>query len=337
MTEPKNYYTLRIDLFFEALVKNYWLFIIISLFAGFGAFLYSLTIPPKFKSTVILFPSTSASISKSLLSNNGIIRENLLLFGEKEDADRLLQALKSDYLKNRVIERFNLIDHYNIDSTAKYPQTLISGHYKKNFEFKRAPYMGIEISVLDTKPELAAEMANYCAEILDTIMNTLSKSRALKSYSIVEAEYFALEKQIMNIRDSLELLGSYGLTEYESQSQALNSEYARAVIIGNNEAIKTIEKKLNVIEVYGARFMYFSRLLEFEIERYSLMRSKYAEAKVEAMEFIPYKYVVDTAMPSERKHSPSGKVYGIIGLFLGMIIASSIIIYKEFLLTKPKM
>jgi len=334
MNDIISYIKLNNNIYVKALLTNLNLIIIITLLFCMAGFVSSILKTPTYKSTVILLPSSSASISKSLLSNSSVIRENLLLYGEKEDGDRILQSLQSENLKNKIIEQFDLINHYKIDKTAKYPQTAISTIFNKKFEFKKAPYMGIEISVIDVDPKLAADMANYCAEMIDTIMNNLSKQRAIKSFSIVQNEFFSLEKSIRDIRDSLELLGSFGLTEYESQSQALNSEYARSLNSGNSNAIKIIEKKLKVIEKYGSKYMYFSQLLEFEIERYSMLKAKYAEAKVEAYENIPYKYVLDSAKPNEKKYAPNIILSVLISLFLGLISSVVIIFFKEFVLKK---
>ena len=48
-------------------------------------------ITPKFESTVIMFPTSTASISKSLLAKNNAGKEDLLSFGEEEQAEQLIQ------------------------------------------------------------------------------------------------------------------------------------------------------------------------------------------------------------------------------------------------------
>jgi len=51
----------------------------------------SLTIREKYKSTVILFPATTNSISKALLSENNFQKTDVLQFGEEEEAEQMLQ------------------------------------------------------------------------------------------------------------------------------------------------------------------------------------------------------------------------------------------------------
>ena len=56
-------------------------------------------ITPKFESTVIMFPTSTASISKSLLAKNNPSKEDLLSFGEEEQAEQLIQILNSDEIR----------------------------------------------------------------------------------------------------------------------------------------------------------------------------------------------------------------------------------------------
>ena len=58
----------------------------------------ALSIQEKYKSTVILFPATTNSISKALLSENPNIKEDVLQFGQEEECEQMLQLLNSDGL-----------------------------------------------------------------------------------------------------------------------------------------------------------------------------------------------------------------------------------------------
>src|SRR3990167_5486308 len=73
-----------------------------------ASIIVSLAIPSKFKSTVILFPSTTSSISKALLSNNPSQNDDILKFGEEEDAEQMLQILHSSKIRDRIIQKFEL-------------------------------------------------------------------------------------------------------------------------------------------------------------------------------------------------------------------------------------
>ena len=48
-------------------------------------------IKPKYKSTVIMFPVATNSVSKVLLSQNSPIKEDIMGIGEEEQAEQLIQ------------------------------------------------------------------------------------------------------------------------------------------------------------------------------------------------------------------------------------------------------
>ncbi|MBL4716296.1 MAG: hypothetical protein JKX95_06635, partial [Bacteroidia bacterium] len=99
-------------------------FFIITLIAIISSIAAAYIIDEKFKSAVILFPSTTNSISKTLLtSNQGGHSTDLLEFGAEEHAEQLLQILNSDVIRDKVIEEFDLITHYEIKDNSAYPKT----------------------------------------------------------------------------------------------------------------------------------------------------------------------------------------------------------------------
>src|SRR5574338_1376577 len=74
-------------------------------------------IEPKYKSTVILFPSATNSISKAILEDSYSEKQDILAFGEEEQAEQMLQILNSDEIREAIIKKFDLFTHYKIEST----------------------------------------------------------------------------------------------------------------------------------------------------------------------------------------------------------------------------
>ena len=52
--------------------------------------------------------------------------------------------------------------------------------------------MAVKISVLDKDPQMAADIANDIAELLDSTKNNMQKVRALKGFKIVEGKYLRI-------------------------------------------------------------------------------------------------------------------------------------------------
>ena len=101
------------------------LLIVTGLTAGIASAIFSgpAFIKPLYKSTVVLYPATTNSISKALLSENAYDRSDPLAFGEEEEAEQLLQLLNSDLIRNRIVEKYQLMTHYEIAPDDPFRQT----------------------------------------------------------------------------------------------------------------------------------------------------------------------------------------------------------------------
>lgn len=283
-----------------------WILIGLSLIAFIASVIVSLTITPKFKSKVTLFPVASVSVSKNLVETAVITSDtkDILTFGEDEEAERLLQILKSDQIKKHIVSTFNLLEHYEIDTATKYKKTILFEKLAGNISFRRTEFLSIEISVLDEDPQMAADIANGIASYIDSVYFNIKKTRALEAHAIVGREYNNSKLIIKHFTDSLNKIRSYGIHDYKSMAEALNTAYGEAVATNNSRAIKAIEDKFEIMTKYGGAYLELSDKLEWEIERFSLLKSKYAAAKVNLESTMTNVFIIDYASKSERKATP---------------------------------
>lgn len=280
--------------------------IIILAVAALMAVLFSspLFITPLFKSTAVLYPTSSNSISKVLISTTFSTDKDIMNFGEDEQTEQMLQVLNSNKVRDKVIERFNLMEHYEIDPNQKFPYTKLNKLYDSRIKFRRTEYNAVKITVLDSDAEMASRMANDIAEIFDSTMNQMQKEVALKAFRIVEDEYFSLCKEMQMLEDSLNTLRKLGVFDYESQVEMLSQQLAIELGKGNTNGINAIQKQLDILAEYGGASYAINERLDNDRLQLSLVKSKYEEAKVDATEFIPHKFVVTSAFTAERKSTP---------------------------------
>lgn len=264
--------------------------IIVSFLAAVSSIIVSLQITEKYRSTVIMFPTTGASVSKALLSANYVGRQSVYGFGEEEQAEQLLQILNSDRIRERIVEKYNLMEHYEIDSTSKYPNTQLANTYKDNISFRRTELMSVEISVLDTDPQVAADIANDISNLIDTVFNAMKHERAQAAFELVSTEFLEASDNIRLLQDSLKQVGaqiSASLRRLEGSSTA---------------------QMTTALAQYGGAFISLSKNVEHHTRRYTDLRQRYQEARMEANQRLPYKFIVDKAYPSEKKAYPKRAV-----------------------------
>jgi len=278
-------------------------------------------ITPLYKSTVILYPTASNSISKVLLSDNFNNTKDILEFGEIEQTEQMLQVLNSNKIRDRIVSKYNLLNHYEIKPDSKYKMTRLYEEYESNFEFRRTEYMAVKISVYDKDPQLASFMANDVAELVDSTINHMQKKIAIKAFKIVEVEYNKLKGEIKAKEDSLTVLREFGVHDYESQSEMFNRQLAIEMAKGNNKSIIRLEKKLETLATYGGPYVSIRDALEHDKKQLSQLKAKYEEAKVDANESLPHTFVINTAYKAEKKTYPIRWLIVVITTFAALFFA----------------
>ncbi|MFZ4400786.1 MAG: Wzz/FepE/Etk N-terminal domain-containing protein [Bacteroidales bacterium] len=303
--------------------------IIITISAAILSGLASFLITPKFKSTVILFPTSSNSISKSLLTENPGSKTEILDFGEEEQAEQLLQILNSSKIRDKVIERFNLAKHYNISEDSKFKNTYLIQEYNDNISFRRTEFMAVEISVLDKNPEIAANIANTISNLLDSTKNAMQKERAIRGFEIVKGNYESIQKEMIILEDSLKFIREKGVNDYETQAEMTNQELAIQIGKGTKPAIERLEAKLDTLSKYGGLYVTLRANLNYKIEQSNKIKAKYDEAKIDAEEYIPQKFVVDSAYKAEKKTTPVRWLIVLVSSFSAFMLSILVLIFIE--------
>ena len=116
-------------------------------------------------------------------------KDDILKFGEQEEAEQMLQILNSDEIRNRIIEKYDLINHYGIDDDYKYKKTELQAIYESNINVDMNKFMAVEIEVLDYDATIAALIANDIAALLDTVKNRMRREIAVSAFTIVSKRY----------------------------------------------------------------------------------------------------------------------------------------------------
>jgi LPS O-antigen subunit length determinant protein (WzzB/FepE family) len=305
--------------------------IIVSVIAIIVSVIVSYQITPLFKSQVVLFAEPDASIAKYLFSYNYVGRKGMLSFGEEEETEQLLQVLNSNQIRDRIIEKYDLMNHYEIDTSHRYKHTLVYKAYKGHVKFNRTKYLSVLITVLDKDPVIAANISNDIADLVDTIMNDITRERALIGFELVEEQLKELGDKIRVCEDSLSVLNKLGIGHYESQSERLIEAYGFALKDGNMEGAKRLEKELANLSKYGSAYVSIRDRNNFYKQQMYVLNTKYVEAKVEAEQAVPHKYVVDYAYPAEKKSYPKKSIIVLTSTIAAFIFALFILMAVDII------
>tara|TARA_R110001592_G_scaffold141013_2_gene362249 strand:- start:77 stop:1075 length:999 start_codon:yes stop_codon:yes gene_type:complete len=264
----------------------------------------SFFIKDKYQSSVILFPTTTSSISKALITENFGGKDDILEFGDVEQAEQLIQILNSDEIKDRIIEKYNLMNHYFIAENDDYKKTKLSKEYNNNISFKLTKYMAVEIKVLDYSSDTAAMIANDISMFLDTVKNRMRREIANEALKIVENEYNYQNDYVIKLEDSLTTLRQLGVIDYESQAERITEQMSIAILQGKQNAVKALEDKLAILSKYGGAYVSIRDQLEYEKKQLTFIHAKYQSAKVDAENNLQHKFIVNKAVAAEQPMYP---------------------------------
>lgn len=294
-----------------------------------GGIVATLVVTPRYKSEVILFPAITNSVSKALLSEQSTGRDDILALGDEEDAEQLLQILHSDMVRERTSERFDLMNVYRIKPDSKHRNSELRDAYEGHVKFEYTKFGSVRVTVRDSDPQRAADMANYMSAQVDSVWNHMAHERALKGYRIVQESVDALTAEIKQIGDSMAVLRSLGVHDYHTQAERYNEYLGAAIVKGDQRAIKEFEKRFEVLAQYGGAYITLQDRQFNEVKRLSMLRMKLEQAKADLSSDLPHKFTVNSAFPADRKSYPVWWLMIAASMATTLILALVLIVAQE--------
>jgi tyrosine-protein kinase Etk/Wzc len=273
-------------------------------------------LPPKDQTMQNLFGGSSSLLKGLSISKLG--------GGQGAGVYNYLAILKSRSTMEEVVEKFNLIDVYDV---SKRSMELAIKELRDNTSFEIQDEENINIEVLDKDPQRAADVANYFVQILNRRSIELATAEARNNREFIE-------KRVNELRDSLQFAenklkdfqkqaGMVITPEQSASMSAVAELYAMKakreletailakMVSPDNELLRqyTIElaeltKKLSGIPETGLisirlyrDVITYQKILEFLIPMFE-------QAKINEQKDLPVLLVLDKAIPPEYKVKP---------------------------------
>ena len=322
----------------------------------------SLMMPVWFRAeTRLLSPeSSSTNPLAAALSSNLSAAASALLRGSGGDFYRYISILTSRTMYEKVVDEFDLITVYETGD-SKFPRSAAIKMLAENVDFPiDNEYEFLSITVLDTDPQRAANIANFLVEELNFRNQELAAQDASNYRAFVESRY----KESLHTLDSLktasqEFQQRYGVFDLENQAQifleqlaairteeiALEIEYEalKAQYGSGNSRVQTafsayrtaqlksqqaLEGQEHVFPVARAEFpTVFREFIDLEQELLiqknilELIAPLYEQARFQEERKYQAVQVVDAAVPPERKAKPKRSII-VIGATLSAFLLS---------------
>jgi uncharacterized protein involved in exopolysaccharide biosynthesis len=246
-------------------------------------------ITPLYKSEAIAYPA------------------NINAYSDESETEQMLQIIQSQDIVDSVINKFNLMQHYEIDSEYPYWRTALMHAYHENVKIGKTMYEAISIIVYDKDPQIAADMAEAILYYYNMKIGDLHRSKRHEVIQMYERQLIAKRALIDSLKIYLEELGTtYGLIDYSIQSQEIMRGYlktfdgsdARAV---NNAAVKELKEN---IEKLGGELLTTVEMLQHESRTYVDIKVDYEQEMRFYNSNLTYSNVISKPYPSDKKAYP---------------------------------
>ncbi len=296
--------------------------IIITLAGSVVALIVSLVLTPQFRSTAIVFPAATSTVSFSEQRN---AKASSMDFGEEEQAEQLIQILQSSRIRNRVVEKFDLMNHYEIEQDDPNKYYKLGKAYENHISYRRTRYGSIEIEVLDEDAELAATIANKIVDLIDTVKNEMVQERTAPAFDISKRKREMLQNEINSILAEMDSLSKMGVVSIEGRAN-LFSAYNES----KNPADRAFFKQqIDVNQEHGARFDGLENLRDEKIVKLTKFEDAYEQAESDANTIFNHKFVVEPAVVADKKFKPKRLIIVILAGLGSLVFAIFLLLIRE--------
>lgn len=192
-----------------------------------GSIVFSLLLKNYYQATTIFYPSNANLANPELIF--GSSGEVIEYFGTDRDLDRLAEVANSNEVVDYMISRFQLYNHYGIDSTSKEGPNKVREMFRSLYSALKNRNDAIELNVEDVDRALSATMANAARERINFLLQRLVRGNQERLLVTFEDNIKYKEKELQRLADSLAyLMAYYHIVSVGDQGQQLSLQLATA-------------------------------------------------------------------------------------------------------------
>ena len=283
-------------------------------------------IKPRYKSTAVVFAATTYSPSQALLVEHNPYRKDVLSFGEEEHAEQLLQILNSDEIREGVVEKYKLDEHYKLSKEDPLYESYMIHEFSQRVSFRKTEYLAIEIKVMDESPQMASDIANYIVDLIDVVFVRIRSERAEQALHILDKEFNKLNRDLQAKDDSIHSLMAKGMIHYDAQVERLTEYYAKAIAENNTRGAKALKKELALMSKYSSQLLRLQESSELMQEHQDVIRSHRDNLLIDTQERLTNKFVVNKAYPAVKKSYPIRWLIVVASVFVSFVLAILILV-----------
>ncbi len=289
----------------------------------------SFFISPQYKSTAVIFPSRTFSVSKLLIEQNQGSQEDYMEIGDEDDSEKLLQILNSSEIRNQIADQYNLWLYWDIEKNTNFSQYYLKLKWNDMVLIKRTEFSSIKIDVYDYVASRSSKIANSILELADSVKFRMTREVAKQALDITKQEFDNTIIRIRQLEDSLQVIKNLGVLDNKEEIKAYTKSMAKAIEKGNEVAQKKLQEKLEILRKYGTSFdNIYSNLKKYRL-KYPIIKNKYDEALVNYQKPLSSKFIIEKPYPSEKKERPIRWLIVLFSSSSAFILSFCYLLFKD--------
>lgn len=302
--------------------KNRKVLVIITGVAFVVSVLVSLLLTPLYLSTAVVFPTASSNVSFSEQRN---VKAGSMDFGEEDQAEQLVQILSSSRIKDKIVAKYDLLNHYEIDPNDQNKNFKLNEEYNDHFSFTRTKFGSIQIDVLDKDPELAAKMANDIVDLIDTVKNEMIRERTRPAFEINIRKMKQLEKDKDSVINRLDSLAKLGVVSTDVRSNLFQA----LVDSKSPEEKRDIKAQIDANMKFGSLFDALEHKRNEMIINIETFKVAYEQAESDANAQFNHKFVVEKAVVADKKEKPKRMIIVLVATLGGFVLGVFFLLIRD--------
>lgn len=284
------------------IIKHYRPLVIISLLAAILSAAGSYLITPKFTSQATFYPV------------------NITEYSEESEAEQALQIVQSLEIKEKLIEAFDLYDHYEIGKDDPLRKYYILNEMRSNINFNKTSYDAIQVKVMDEDPVQASNMVDSIVRYYNEKIRSMHRIKRKEMVVIMKNELKKTQQQIDSMHQVMVSIGNKeGMFDFELVNTEASNNNIQAQALQARKRLKALNDVPAEYQIANAKLL---ELLEY----YANIKQIYDQNVMEFNKEITYSLMVNHPYPADKRSYPIRSLIVIISTISAFILVLVILL-----------
>ena len=274
---------------------------------------YSYLIREKFKSSAVIYPV------------------NTKPYDTETAVEQMLQVLEANDIRDSVINKFNLLQHYDIDSSEnKHYYTDAALEFSENISFTKTKYESVEITVLDYSADTALLIANSIIYFYNKKVKGINNASLVEVANTAKSRMIEKKMELDTLEQKMKKLRvNYGILDYENQIRYLGESKNVTSDLNSPGTDAASTSIIQNLRQQGGEFIRLRNDIDQARQVYNATKHEYEVTLRELNRDISYTQLIVKPFKADKKAYPIRWVIVLISVAASMILALTVISFYE--------